>query len=149
MESLLARCAETVHRLHGPQEPHGLHNDKNVEPTTSTMVRVTIDIRFKIIHKKGSENAQADALSRRADYREKGSEQSHTLLRQEKDGSLKHDHPEVMTMTKIIVDDYTTEIRNAYPGDKEIQRLRKEKPTNPRIRIRMGRYYGTNSSSYQ
>ena len=87
---------------------------------------------FKIVHKKGSENA-ADALSHRADYQEKGSEQSHTLLRQEKDGSLKHHHSEVMTMTKIIMDDYTTEIRNAYPGDKEIQRLRKEKSTNPRI----------------
>src|SRR5438067_4131113 len=110
MESLFARCAETVHSLHRPQESHGLHNDENIESTSSTMVRVTIDVRLKIIHKKGSENAQADALSRRADYQEKGSEQSHTLLRQEKDGSLKHDHPEVMTMTKIIVDDYTTEI---------------------------------------
>src|SRR5437762_12779386 len=86
-----------------------------------------------MIQKKGTKNAQADALSRRVDYQEKGSEQSHTLLRQEKDGSLKHDHTEVMTMTKIIVDDYTTEIRNTYPGDKKIQRLRKEKATNQRI----------------
>src|SRR5436309_2060664 len=87
---------------------------------------------FKIIHKKGSENA-ADALSRRIDYQEKGSEQNHTLLGQGKDGSLKHDHPELMTMTKILVDDYTTEIRKAYPEDKYIQRLREEKSTNPRI----------------
>src|SRR2546430_12667910 len=47
MESLLAGCTKTVHRLYRPQEPHGLHNDENVESTTSTMVRVTIDIRFR------------------------------------------------------------------------------------------------------
>src|SRR5256886_7426881 len=34
MESLLARCAETVHRLHRPQESHGLHNDENVKSMT-------------------------------------------------------------------------------------------------------------------
>ena len=129
--------------LQGAQKPFTVYTDhKNLTAFTTTKTLNRRQVRwsellstydFKIVHKKGSENAQADALSRRADYQEKGSEQSHTLLRQEKDGSLKHDHPEVMTMTKIIVDDYTTEIRNAYPGDKEIQRLRKEKSTNPRI----------------
>src|SRR2546423_1933136 len=129
--------------LQGAQKPFTVYTDhKNLTAFTTTKTLNRRQVRwsellstydFKIIHKKGSENAQADALSRRADYQEKGSEQSHTLLRQEKDGSLKHDHPEVMTMTKIIMDDYTTKIRKAYPGDKEIQRLRKEKSTNPRI----------------
>src|SRR2546429_9911940 len=116
--------------LQGAQKPFAVYTDhKNLTAFTTTKTLNRRQVRwsellstyyFKIIHKKGSENA-ADALSHRIDYQEKGSEQSHTLLRQEKDGSLRHDHPRLMTTIKIIVDHYTMEIRKAYLKDKDIQ----------------------------
>jgi RNase H-like domain found in reverse transcriptase len=49
---------------------------------------------FRITYRKGSENAKADALSRRADYMEDASIESNAILRQTDQG-LVYNRPEL------------------------------------------------------
>jgi hypothetical protein len=54
------------------------------------------DYDFKIIHRPGSLNGAADALSRRSDLREDGTSISHDpILRKEPDGTLRYNHPQL------------------------------------------------------
>jgi hypothetical protein len=54
------------------------------------------DYDFKIIHRPGSLNGAADALSRRSDLREDSTSISHDpVLRKEPDGSLRYNHPQL------------------------------------------------------
>ena len=48
---------------------------------------------FKIVHCRGTENAQADALSRRPDYEVRGNEISPAILTKEEDGTLRYKRP--------------------------------------------------------
>jgi hypothetical protein len=55
------------------------------------------DYDFRIIHRPGSLNGAADALSRRSDLRENGESISHDpVLRKEPDGSLRYNHPQLV-----------------------------------------------------
>lgn len=52
------------------------------------------DYDFKIIHRPGSLNGAADALSRRSDLKEKDTNIFYDpILRKEPDGSLRYNHP--------------------------------------------------------
>ena len=48
---------------------------------------------FKIVHCRGTENAQADALSRRPDYEVRGNEASPAILTKGGDGALRYKRP--------------------------------------------------------
>jgi hypothetical protein len=60
------------------------------------------DYDLKIIHRLGSLNGAADALSRRYDLRERNTNISHDLvLRKEPDGSLRYNHPQLARVAVV------------------------------------------------
>lgn len=56
---------------------------------------------FRIIHCKGNENGQADALSRRPDYEIKGKSIEPAILRREKDGSIAYNRQQLAATIEL------------------------------------------------
>jgi len=60
------------------------------------------DYNFRIIHRLGSLNGAADALSRRSDLRENDVSISHDpVLRKELDGSLQYNYPQLVGIAAV------------------------------------------------
>ena len=61
-----------------------------------------MDYDFRIIHRPGSLNGAADALSRRSDLREDGVSISHDpVLQKEPDSSLRYNHPQLAKVAAV------------------------------------------------
>jgi len=98
---------------------------------------------FKIVYQKGSENARADALSRRADYQENGPTPGYQILRVEPDGYT-YANPQVATLYKVV-DEPDDGILKAYEKDetaKELERRATEEPWIHKTAEGYLRYYG-------
>lgn len=59
---------------------------------------------FKIVHCKGNENGQADALSRRPDYEIKDKSINPAILKTNEDGTISYNH-QVLAATMYILDE--------------------------------------------
>jgi hypothetical protein len=68
---------------------------------------------FKIVHCKGTENGQADALSRRPDYEIQGKTIEPAILRQQEDGSLTYNHHTLAATIELNEDPLIQEIAEA------------------------------------
>jgi transposase InsO family protein len=78
---------------------------------------------FKIIHCKGSENGQADALSRRPDYEIRGKTIEPAILRKTEDGSIIYNHHILAATMEVIEDPIITKLIEATKSDKTIQEM--------------------------
>jgi hypothetical protein len=77
---------------------------------------------YRILHRKGKENANADALSRRPDYQGPKEVVKQALFRKEADGSLVHQAARIEPRTD------RGPIIEAQENDQLLQQLRKENP---------------------
>jgi transposase InsO family protein len=78
---------------------------------------------FKIVHCKGTENGQADALSRRPDYELQGKTIEPAILRQQEDGSLTYNHHTLAATIELQEDPLIRKIIEATKKDKIIQEM--------------------------
>jgi len=78
---------------------------------------------FKIIHCKGSENGQADALSRRPDYEIQGKTIEPAILRKTEDGSIIYNHHILAATVEVIEDPIITKLMEATKSDETIQEM--------------------------
>jgi hypothetical protein len=87
-----------------------LTDHKNLTYFTTTKVLNRRQVRwaellasynFQIHYQRGSENGRADTLSRKSDYRDETKIELYSILRQNKDGSLKYNH-RIQTNSLII-----------------------------------------------
>jgi transposase InsO family protein len=81
---------------------------------------------FRISYVKGTENARADALSRKPEYLENKTHESHAVLKQDGD-SLVFNRKEIATMDINANDSWTQRIKNEYDKD-TIAQANLEKP---------------------
>ncbi|KAF4228200.1 hypothetical protein CNMCM8980_006938 [Aspergillus fumigatiaffinis] len=78
---------------------------------------------FKIVHCKGTENGQADALSRRPDYELQGKTVEPAILKQQEDGSLTYNHHTLAATIELQEDPLIQRIIEATKKDKIIQEM--------------------------
>jgi hypothetical protein len=71
---------------------------------------------FTITYRKGSENARADALSRRQDYSGKPTERPRAILK-EGDGGMEYNHELLATISVVEDNELEQRLKNAYPKD--------------------------------
>ncbi len=71
---------------------------------------------FTIIYRKGSENARADALSRRQDYSRKPTKRLRAILK-EGDKGIEYNHELLATILVVEDDELEKRLKNAYTGD--------------------------------
>ena len=71
---------------------------------------------FRISYIKGTENARADALSRKPEYLQNKTHESHAVLKQDGD-SLVFNRKELATISTLVDEDWTTRIRQQYDRD--------------------------------
>ncbi|KAJ8228025.1 hypothetical protein LV160_008960 [Aspergillus fumigatus] len=76
---------------------------------------------FKIVHCKGTENGQADALSRRPDYELQGKIIKPAILKRQEDGSLTYNHQTLAATIELQEDPLIQRIIKATKKDKIIQ----------------------------
>jgi hypothetical protein len=88
------------------------------------------EYHFRIEHQKGTENGQADALSRRPDYEEGKTKEQQRILAKQPDGSLRY--PKSL-LAMLRVDDVDHEIIRAYKNDSMATELSKSKNTSIQI----------------
>jgi transposase InsO family protein len=81
---------------------------------------------FKIIHCKGSENGQADALSRRPDYEIQGKTVEPAILKKAENGSIIYNHHTLAATTEIIQHPIVTRLIEATRIDPTIQEIIKD-----------------------
>src|SRR5579871_4577319 len=86
---------------------------------------------FKIMYQKGSENARADALSRRIDYQEDGPAPGYQILREEPDGYT-YANPQVAAVYRVEPEPDQA-IVEAYKKDKMAEELEKRIAKEPWI----------------
>ncbi|CEL08608.1 hypothetical protein ASPCAL11756 [Aspergillus calidoustus] len=77
---------------------------------------------YKIEHCKGTENGQADALSRRPDYEDKTRQPQPAILRKNDDGTLGN-NPMILAATMTLSGDMLHTIREAMKEDKLMQQI--------------------------
>jgi transposase InsO family protein len=118
------------HYLEGAKDPIQVFTDHaNLRNFTTTKELNRRQLRwseelssfsFRIIHRKGKENANADALSRRADYQDGEKERiQHTLFREEQ-GDLIH---QVATLQMTTITDEHDRIKIAQAADDKLLQL--------------------------
>jgi hypothetical protein len=92
-------------------------------------------VKIRIIYRKGSENARADALSRRPDYQDSGVQQLYQLFKEDTEGrevgSIRYANPQVMQVYQVK-DKVDKELIQAYEKDSMYQEL-KERAKTERI----------------
>ncbi len=71
---------------------------------------------FTITYRKGSENARADALSKRQDYSGKPTERLRAILK-EGDKGIEYNHELLATISVVENDKLEKRLKNAYIGD--------------------------------
>ncbi|EKV17987.1 Retrotransposon polyprotein, putative [Penicillium digitatum PHI26] len=72
---------------------------------------------FRIEHCKGTENSQADALSRRPDYELGTKSAEPAVLRQNSDGTISYNKQILAATMEVVDDDFLQKIRDALEGD--------------------------------
>jgi hypothetical protein len=77
---------------------------------------------FKILYVKGNENARADTLSRKPEYLENKTYESHTIFRQEGD-SLVFNSAQLATITSLCDDYLEKQVQNHYGNDSTAKRV--------------------------
>ena len=83
--------------------------------------------KFVIQYHPGKDNGRADALSRRSDVMEGQEDRSHSILKQNKDGSLSANHSMLAaTMTVTIESEVEQRLKRACQKDKTAKDLLKE-----------------------
>jgi hypothetical protein len=88
---------------------------------------------FKIVHCKGTENGQADALSRRPDYELQGKTIEPAILKQQQDGSLTYNHHTLAATIELHEDPLIQKIIEATKGDKIIQEMLENSAENENL----------------
>lgn len=88
---------------------------------------------FKIVHCKGTENGQADALSRRPDYELQGKTVEPAILRQNSDGSLIYNHQVLAATIELTEDPLIQKIIKATKTDKIIQEMLENSADNENL----------------
>jgi hypothetical protein len=86
---------------------------------------------FKITYQKGSDNARADALSRRPDYQKDGPTSGYQILKAEKDG-LTYANPQIAAVYRLA-DEPDQVILEAYKNDKLLEELEERAAQEPWI----------------
>jgi hypothetical protein len=77
---------------------------------------------FKILYVKGNENARADALSRKPEYLENKTHESHAIFRQEGD-SLVFNSAQLATITSLQDDYLEKQVQEHYGNDSTAKRV--------------------------
>lgn len=125
--------------LEGSTYPVQVWTDhKNLATFTTTKILNRRQVRWAekiaaynliITYRKGTENARADALSRRQDYTGKPTERPRAILRKTQQG-LEYNHELLATIS--VVEDTTLEerIKDAYAKDERAQAVLKEPTTD-------------------
>lgn len=118
--------------LEGPKHEVQVYSDhKNLLYFTTTKVLNRRQVRwseelsqynFKIHYRKGSENAKADALSRRADYLREKPIVSQAVLQQDKHGNMSYNRQFNLTM-RVEDDVFENEVRKVLEDDKLAQQV--------------------------
>lgn len=88
---------------------------------------------FRILYRKGSENTQADALSRRADYFQGKETVEYSILKRNQQGELEYNHTELSATIEIQPETWMKRIQNEYEKDTMAKVLAENKERNPRI----------------
>jgi transposase InsO family protein len=88
---------------------------------------------FKIVHCKGTENGQADALSRRPDYELQGKTVEPAVLRQNEDGSLTYNHQILAATIELMEDPLIQRIAEATKTDRIIQEMLENSADNENL----------------
>lgn len=121
--------------LEGSKYPVSVQTDhKNLTTFTTTKILNRRQVRwaealasynFTITYRKGSENARADALSRRQDYNKDTREKPRAILKETGDG-LEYNHE--LLATVAVVEDTRLEqrIKKAYETDEWVFRINKD-----------------------
>ena len=122
--------------LEGSKYPVAVQTDhKNLTTFTTTKILNRRQVRwaealasynFTITYRKGSENARADALSRRQDYNKDTREKPRAILKEAEDG-LEYNHE--LLATVAVVEDTRLEqrIKKAYETDEWVFRINRDK----------------------
>jgi hypothetical protein len=92
-----------------------------------------LQFNFKIIHCKGTENGQANMLSRRPDYEIQGKTIEPAILKQQGDGSLTYNHHTLAVTIKLNEDPLIQEIAEATKKDKIIQEMLENSAENKNL----------------
>jgi transposase InsO family protein len=87
---------------------------------------------FKIEHCKGTENSQADALSRRPDYEIGTKTAEPAVLKQNNDGTISYNKQILAATSELKDDEFTQQIREATTKDRLIQEIQ-ENPKDNRV----------------
>jgi len=136
--AIVVACKQWRSYLEGPKYPVQVWTDhKNLTTFTTTKILNRRQVRwseqlgamnFVISYRKGSENARADALSRRQDYSGKPTERPRALLKETAEG-MTYNHELLATIS--VVEDTTLEkgLKRAYENDECAQQIIK-KPTD-------------------
>ena len=121
--------------LEGPQHTVQVWTDhKNLTSFTTTKILNRRQVRwsemlsaynFTITYRKGSENARADALSRRQDYSGKPTERPRAILK-EADNGLEYNHELLATISVVEDTQLEERIKEAYTKDECAARVLKE-----------------------
>jgi hypothetical protein len=88
---------------------------------------------FKIVHCKGTENGQANALSQQPDYEIQGKIIEPAILKQQGDGSLMYNYHTLTATIKLNEDPLIQEIAEATKKDKIIQEMLKNLAENKNL----------------
>jgi RNase H-like domain found in reverse transcriptase/Reverse transcriptase (RNA-dependent DNA polymerase)/Integrase zinc binding domain/Chromo (CHRromatin Organisation MOdifier) domain len=125
--------------LEGPTHTVKVWTDhKNLTTFTTTKILNRRQVRwseelsaynFTITYRKGSENARADALSRRQDYSGKPTERPRAILK-EKNQGMEYNHELLATISVVENKELEEQIKNAYPSDECAQRNTKQPEKN-------------------
>jgi hypothetical protein len=122
--------------LEGPKHQVTVYTDhENLQRFTTTKQLVRKQIRWaeelssfncKIVYRKGSENARADALSRRTDYMKGVPKEHHAILKENEDGSLGINRLAATTIAWQAT--FHDQLRTALLTDPTAQAVRKQDP---------------------
>jgi hypothetical protein len=88
---------------------------------------------FKIIHCKGSENGQANALSQRPNYEIQGKTIKPVILKKAENGSIIYNHHILAATTEIVQDPIITKLIKTTKSDQTIQEIIKFNNNNDKI----------------
>lgn len=124
--AIVAACKQWRHYLEGAKHVIQVWTDhKNLTSFTTTKILNRRQVRWSeelstlklfITYRKGSENARADALSRRQDYSGKPTERPRAILK-ETQGGLEYNHELLATLAVLEDNELAQQIKAAYPRD--------------------------------
>jgi hypothetical protein len=137
--AIVAACEQWRVYLEGSTHQVQIWTDhKNLTSFTTTKILNRRQVRwsealsaynFVITYRKGSENARADALSRRQDYSGKPTERPRAILKTS-DKGMEYNHELLATISVVEDTQLEKEIKNAYAADENARRVLKEPTTD-------------------